>query len=369
MSRRLVQERILERMVEAARAEPVPTIDFDRMQALLRQKWIGQRSVRLGYRMRWRWASAVGTAVAFLAGGWYGHTHRQALPTSGKAGHLTAQVLDARALTIGQEFVAGREPLVVDYPGVAHLTLAPLGKAKLLAKGQYLTVGLDAGHIDAEVVPSQQRESFAVEAGSLRIAVHGTAFSVERQADSVVVAVAKGTVVVGPAGHPGNTTGALIEAPRSERFSIMLRPDSSPEPVRNGAAVNPVVSRPKGAVLPAADPSVGPQEEIRAHPEDKLIDRPSRVEQEAALDVVRAAAARCFAQAKGGDIARDSRVLVRVDTQLTITIAPSGAVVDASFAPPVPDAILECTRHEVGDFTTSPSNLGSVASRPIMLTR
>lgn len=369
MSKRLVQERILDRLVEAARAEPTPAIDFDQLQARLRQKWVGQRSVRPSYRVRWRWASAVGTGVAFLAGGWYGHSHHQSVTASGKGGHPTTQVLDGRALTIGQEFVAGREPLVVDYPGVAHWTLAPLGKAKLLAKGQYLTIGLDVGHIEAEVAPSHQRESFAVEAGPLRIAVHGTAFSVERQAGGVVVAVVKGTVVVGPAGHPGDTTGELIEAPRSERFSIMPHADSSPEPERNGTAPNPVVSRPKGATSAAAAPSLNPQEEPPTRPEAKLIDRPPRVEQEAALDVVRAAAARCFAQAKGNDNARDSHVLVRVDTQLTITIAPSGAVVDANFAPPVPEAILECTRHEVGDWTTSPSSLGSVASRPIMLTR
>ncbi len=368
MSNRPLTQRILDQLAESARSEPTPAIDFERMQAALRQQWIGRRVTERHRPVRWHWVSAVAVAVSFLVGGWYGHANHKSSTGLASESHSAMQAMDGRALAVGQELSADREPLVVNHPGIARWTLAPEGKARLASKGQYLTVRLDFGRVDAEVVPSAQPESFAVEAGTMRIAVHGTAFTVDKQADSVVVAVSKGTVVVGSLGQPGQTTGTVLHAPRTERFALVLSQDSSPSPKRDDSPPGPVASRPKAASTPPA-PTTRPPDDELAQTEPQQNDRPSRVEQEAALDAVRAAAARCFAQAKNNETAHDSHVVVRVDTQLTITIAPSGAIADAAFDPPVPDAILECTRHEIGDWSAARSKLGSSASRPIMLTR
>jgi hypothetical protein len=362
-------QHILEKLVEAARSEPTPAIDFERMQIELRQNWVGQRPREQRVPLRWHWASAAGVAVSFFMGGWYGHAHHQASLSAKSEVPQPLRVLDGRALAVGQEVRTGLDPLVINHPGVAQWTLAPEGMAKLSAKGQYLTVRLEVGRIDAEVIPSQQFESFAVEAGSLRIAVHGTTFAVQRQGDWVDVIVSAGRVVVGASGQPGNTSGAVLAAPARQRFPINPKQDSSEASQRNEPIPGPTPVRPKSsAPLPAASADK-PAEPSTTHGETKLNDRPSRVELEDALDVVRAAAARCFAQAKNNDAARDSHVIVRVDTQLTVGIAPSGSITEVSFAPPVPETISECTRHEISDWSTTPSNQGSVTSRPIMLTR
>ncbi len=368
MSNRPASQRILERLIETARSEPTPTIDFERMQLKLRQTWVGQRPNEQRFPLRWHWASAAAVAVSFFIGGWYGHAHHQTSVSSTSEMPYPLHVLDGRALAVGQELSSGLEPLLINHPGVAQWTLAPEGKARLSVKGQYLTVRLEVGRIDAEVIPSQQLESFAVEAGPLRIAVHGTTFAVEKHGDAVDVVVSAGSVVVGASGQPGNTSGTVLIAPGRQRFSINIKQESTDVSQHKETVPGPALVRPKTtAPLPTAPADTS--EQSTTHAESKLVERPSRVEQEEALDVVRAAAARCFAQAKNNDAARDSHVIVRVDTQLTVNIAPGGSIIDVSFDPPVPDTILQCTRHEISDWSTTPSNLGSVTSRPIMLTR
>ena len=63
-------------------------------------------------------------------------------------------------------------------------------------------------------------EAFAVEVGGTRVAVHGTAFSVKREGDRVLVDVVHGTVAVGPVGHVGATTGHLLVGPSRASFSL-----------------------------------------------------------------------------------------------------------------------------------------------------
>ena len=369
MSNRPLTQRTLDKLIESARSEPTLSIDFERMQVALRQAWIGRRATERHLPVRWHWVSAVAVAGSFLIGGWYGHASHMSLTSPDIASHRALHALDGRTLAIGQDLSAVRESLVVEHPGIARWSLAPGGKATLAAKGQYLTIRLNVGRIDAEVVPSRQPESFAVEAGSLRIAVHGTTFTVEKHAEFVVVSVRAGTVVVGFASQPGQTIGSLLDAPRTERFAIAPNQDRDPAAKHDESPPGPVPSRPKMAGTSSVSLAANASDESSAHVDTRLNDHPSRVEQEVALDAVRAAAEKCFTQAKNNEPTRDSHVVVQVDTQLTITIAPSGSIADASFAPPVPESILACTLREMSDWLTSPSKLGSSASRPIMLTR
>ena len=370
MSSRSKSQHVLDRLVAAARSEPMPAIDFDRLQAVVRKAWIARAIVPTRPKIHWRWASAAAVAVSFFVGGWYGHAHHQASTTPISANRAVVQPLDGRVLLVGQELDAEREPLVVNHPGVVTWTLAPEGIARIASKGGYLTVQLDAGHIDAEVIPSKQLESFAVETAGLRIAVHGTAFSVEKAGEFVDVSVSKGTVVVGPAGQPGRTQGTVLSAPQHQRFAVQQSPQAGPMPPRQQPPPGPVVARNRAAAaMPASSSNDGPSESASSRVEAPLLDRPARVELESALDAVRAATARCFAQAKESESTRDSHVTVRVETELSIAIAPSGKINEMSFAPPIPEAIAECTRREITDVATSRTKLGGLASRPIMLMR
>jgi hypothetical protein len=364
-----VQERMLDSMIDSARREPLPEIDVAMLEARLRRRWVGQSMKRPRRQLSWRWLSGPAVAVSVLAGGIA--VQRQHAHTALDPARLssTALNIDGNAWHVGRDIVAEDQPISVVHRNVARWVLAPHGRARIISQGPYLTVGLVMGRIGAEVVPSNRQESFAIETNSRRVAVHGTRFSVEHQFDGTVVDVLAGSVIVGSPGQPGQTTGTLMTAPQRLRFPLVEQKVSSP--FGNAARAAQDTPPRKQRNTPSAPAAANSNSvDLGVHRlVDRLPERQSLIEQETALDVVRAAAARCFAQAKTNDSGRESSVIVRVETQLSVTLAPSGSVQDASFSPPVPDEITDCVRHEIADWSTSPSQLGSTASRAIMLTK
>ena len=367
MTRQSFPERMLDSMIETARGQPLPEVDVASLEARLRRRWVGQSTKVRSRQVSWRWLSGLAVGLSVLAGGIAAQWYR--VHTNLDAARLSSTVLniDGNELRVGRDIVAEGQPVSVVHRNLARWVLAPHGRARIIAQGPYLTVGLDRGRIDAEVVPSRQRESFAIETDARRVAVHGTHFAVERQSTGTVVEVLVGSVIVGSPGQPGRTTGVLLTAPQRLRFPLVEQNASSPFGNVTAVVEDASPRRPKNT--PSAPAAANSNSmDLGAHRlVDKLPERPSLIEQETALDVVRAAAARCFAQAKTNDSIRESNVLVRVETRLTVTLAPIGSVQDASFSPPVPDEIMECARHEVADWSTSPSQSGSTASRAIIL--
>ncbi len=366
---------MLDSMVETARSEPLPEVDIAMLEARLRLRWVGQFAKEPRRQVNWRWLTGLAAALSVLAGGIAAQWHRAHLALVSAQIPSTVLIssnvlnINGDALLVGQDIVAEDQPISVVQRNVARWILAPHGRAKIIAQGRYLTVGLDMGRIDAEVVPSRQPESFAIETNARRVAVHGTRFSVELQPNGTEIQVLVGSVLVGSPGQPGRTTGTLITAPQRLRFPLVVQ--DRPGQLGDAADVfdNVAPRKPKISVsIPAAASATAPNPGAD-RPIDALPERPSRIEQEMALDVVRAAAARCFAQAKASDNGHDSNVSVRLETRLSVTIAPSGSLQNTSFSPPVPDEITECTRREIADWSTSRSQLGSSASRAIMLMR
>ncbi len=374
MSQRSKSEQVLKQLVSAARCEAEPRIDFERLAASVRSTLISQRVQRPRPQLHWKWLGATAVAISFCAGGWYGHSRHNQLESPVVSRSMAPRVIDGSTLPIDQELEAGREPLIVSHPGVARWTLNTGGKARLINKGAYLTVQLDEGSIEASVVPSAKLETFAIESGALRVAVHGTSFYVTKTIDSLDVVVSSGTVVVGPSGSPGQTTGTVMHAPARQKFtaSVAAIPQASALPVEPSDGASSARSKPsassvtQGAVTPSGVARVGGVSSAEVPVED----HPGRVAIEAALDTVRAAVAFCFADAKSNDLARDdSRVSVRVETRLTISVSPEGTLAAVAFAPPIPNTIVECARHRISDYSTTASKLGTTASRQIMLTR
>ncbi len=371
MSQRSNSEQVLRWLVTASRSAPEPAIDFETLHASVRRAWLAQRLERSRPSLHWRWVGAVAVAISFFIGGWYGHAHHQKTEPTVAGKPPLVPTIDGRALLLDQELEAGREPLTVNHPGVAKWTLGPGGRAKLVAKGRFLTVQLDTGSIEAEVVPSNQTETFAVESGALRVAVHGTAFAVAKTIDALDVVVSAGTVVVGPSGAPGQTVGSVLRAPARQRFTASVAPitpaSAAPDGVQE-ATVQSAHTKPQAASSAVPSSSVHGNS-LPAASADVVEEHPSPVAVETALDTVRGAVARCFADAQGSDPSRDSHVTVRVETYLTITLSPSGKLSDIAFTPPIPGDMVECARSAISDFSTSPSKLGSKAGRQIMLTR
>ena len=80
-----------------------------------------------------------------------------------------------------------------------------------------LVLALQAGAVEAQVVPVPNGEAFAVDVGRSRVAVHGTHLRVARVGEHVVVDLSEGVVSLGEAPRVGSTLGTLVTAPGARR--------------------------------------------------------------------------------------------------------------------------------------------------------
>jgi hypothetical protein len=128
---------------------------------------------------------------------------------------------------------------------------------------------LEQGSVMAQVSPQPAdaplAEALVIEAGGVRVAVHGTEFSVALNDHDVTVEVTRGSVAVGPVGHRGFTTGHLLVAPARAAFSLdggriarLLPPPTLPGGSRGPAALP--TSRPAAPVATStAEPAPSEQ--------------------------------------------------------------------------------------------------------------
>jgi hypothetical protein len=143
-------------------------------------------------------------------------------------------------------------------------------------------------------------EAFAVEVGGTRVAVHGTAFSVQIVDGQVVVDVEHGAVAVGPVGNAGTTTGHLLVGPSRGVFSL--------DGGRTARLLDrPAMETPAVAAASQAPDQVADRVVVAAAPADA-----DRAAEAPASDAV-AAAKREIARAHGGDHADHADHVDRVD--------------------------------------------------------
>lgn len=368
------EERVLEQLVAAARSDAANPAEFDQLESQLRARWAveSREHARSQAGVKWRASIAVAAAAAVLLGGLLTSKWHREHPVAKAPAAPSAVVMDAASqLRTGSVVTANDTPITVVHPGVATWTLAPHGKAAVLDSGRYLTISLYRGRIDAQVVPSQKAESFAIETRRWRVAVHGTTFSVQTTADSgIVVGVTSGSVVVGKPGQPGHTEGKLLGSAAQQLFTDEATAHEEfapPAQESESAAAAPGDSSKAAGVTPPSERTLAPGASPR-RAEAQLPETLSNVEKEAALDATRAATARCFAEQLSGAAAHDSNVVVHVETRVTLTIGADGRVQLLTFDPQVPSAVLDCARRELLTWSTGKSQRGAVASRAIMLT-
>lgn len=366
MKARSPEQRILDQLVRAARTDPMPNLDMAELEAQVRQRWLaeGERDrnrVRVWFA---RWVPLAFAAAIVLVAGIAAFSHLTSnKPLPPQASNV--QGITGDQLQVGQPIVTAALPLNVTHTGQATWTLFPRSRARIAALSPSLTLELETGRIDADVVPSTRAESFAIETRTHRIAVHGTRFSVEVDANELTVQVSSGAVLVTTRDQTGPQTRSLLSAPQRLRLRLQ-----EPAIVPSAIAPQPLTSAARNRPRPPptnVQPSAPSLDQVAAAKD--LPQQPTALELETALDLARAAAARCFAQAQSGDAESQSDVRVRVETQLTLAIAPSGIVQDLSFMPPVPSEIADCTRRETREWSANPSRLGATASRAIILTK
>jgi len=381
--------RALRQLVDELRDETPPPLDWDGME----QRLLGQIDLEARAR-RARpapWSSlvafaAAAAAVALLI------TRLGAAPAPGPTDPVTVVDLDqlpagqttegstsypVAALPAAAVVRSQDRPLRFTLPGVVTWELAPHSEVVVHSGSVPHLLTLQRGAVSAEVVPRHDTdrlvETFAIEAGTTRVAVHGTAFSVARHDDHLAVTVAHGTVALGPTGHRGITSRHLLTSPARARVSLRGGVLLSSPPVDSGpllarlpeppaptgqdplappplAATPAVPDSPDGAndaptapPSPQGDPAVADVPPSPPASENGAAEPPA-AELPPALDRNRAQALvlGCVrAAADGADTS--SKTKVTINSRVTVTASDAGTVGAVRFDPPLrPDLQQRC---------------------------
>ena len=372
-------EEALEQLILEVRAEAAPELDWDRVEArLMREPKTVARSAasELASRLRWP-AVALATAAAVFAVATRPQAPAAALPPKATA-QLARGPLNGDTLALGTRITAGNQAVVVEHQGRARWTLEPHATAFVSNAGELLTVQLVNGALSATVVPNTKPETFAVETGGTRVAVHGTAFRVERSADRVLVQVSEGTVAVEPTqthsdpsfllrrnsrgnfamdGRTGSVEGNASvvvgrTAPQSRREIAPLKP--APHPAKASAtAAEPVSAAPALAAEPVAVPA--PQV---VPPQPSISDIESGVS--SAIGLLNG----CFR-----DQTHSAGIRVSASTAMTLSVASEGTVQSVTFTPPLAPAVEDCAVLGLRTLTFARSVEGVTFTRLLELTR
>jgi len=318
-----------------------------------------------------RWAVAAGglavaAAIALVVG-----TSRQARSIDGAqvaveegAGTVAAVegggqlLVDGKSVGVGAALRMGD---VIEARG-AQATIERLGKLTLIfERGSKATVthvdgalvlALEAGAVEAQVVPVPSGEAFAVDVGHSRVAVHGTHLRVARVGEHVVVDLSEGVISLGEAPRIGSTLGSLLTAPAHAEFTtsdaegtLTLSHDPAVlrVPVSLGASTPVRAGLPSVALTPAAKAETG---EVRppvaatgpheGHPTTPVPHSVAAVEPSPEAAIASAVRA-CLAERPRAD-----NVTVVVSTTVRLALGPDGAVTSARFDPPVAPDVNVC---------------------------
>jgi hypothetical protein len=315
-----------------------------------------------------------------------------AASTLGAATGRPAAPLDAPLTFRGVWLAADTRPLAVRWPGRATCTLGTGTRAHVEPSSPAIVVRLEQGSLRAEVVPSPEAETFVVRVGETAVAVHGTAFTVERVGDRAVVEVEHGSVVIGSYARRGTAPRWLMLGPSRASFSLdgarvaafdgpAPRTGAGPvaavpreratqggraDPVSTGATDPAGPSAPVAAASRPAQAPLGSKHETAspangqpptpaalaasgaASPEGapadahaaELAESLSAEAARPALDALRVAIRGCLASVL--DAPSREGVKVSVQTTVHITVAPDGHVSFGRFDPPLGPKAQAC---------------------------
>jgi hypothetical protein len=383
------RERALAELTREAAETPMPELDWARIESrVLGACDIAPPSSKASAQKaapprRPSWVSSpwpIALAAAAVATLIYGTAEMRAprAPSGGSA-QLTLPSPPAgefSSLAVGEVAETGGAAAVYDRPGPVRLTLAPNSRSVVVANDFRegprggITLALARGSIHAAVTQHSDGEIFAVEVEQTRVAAHGTAYSVTREANRLVVDVAEGTVAIGPVGHRGATHGWLLTAPARAAFSLdgarqatwlEATPPVAVGSVREPTAVPalPVAqgsnARPPRPALPTTrgEPaSIAKNEESADSAERNAPtwgygvsasggDASDR--ETAAIATILRQLESCYEKQIGAGAVQFS-----VESSLLLTLTPSGAIREGVFTPPLSPTLMTCADKAIG---------------------
>lgn len=371
------EQEALDRLILEMRNEASPDLDWDRVEArLLREPKPVPQSAFAQVLGRLRLPAAGLVAVGAVAAAVL--MHRPAPVPGELVAKVSTQPLDGDHLAVGTHLTAGAHALVVKHAGRAQWTLEPHASASVTDVGEFLTLELVSGALSARVVPNPKPETFAVESGGTRVAVHGTAFRVERAGERVLVEVSEGTVAVEPKGshsspafllrrdsrgnfaldgHTGTVEGnasAVVQdgATRSRREVANNSAHAPlPRPAKSGAVPSPAGANPASA--PATNGAAA-----------TLPVQPSISDIEAGVSSAIVLMNGCF-----HDKTHSGGNRVSASTGVTLAVSPDGSVHSVTFAPPLAPAVEDCAVTGLRTLTFASSREGVTFTRVVELSR
>lgn len=376
---------LLNELVREARREPIPSIDWDRVEGRLFER-LEREPIRLASRSHSaRRVFAIAAAAAVLAAATSVVCRQRpdlcfaTAPAPG-AGLVTVDpahrdVITAAQLREGDRLESGPRSLSVRHEGVAAWELAPSSAVAVEKLGEAVRLSLESGAIRVEVAPGSEPDTFVVRAGDTFVSVHGTVFSVERRGSRVAVHVERGTVAVGGRSRRGSTSAWLMVAPSAGSFSLDGARDAEFSPASEVPPAGPPIALPSGepasgatAARPAggdgeaaADAASAPvsgmdkksgvdggavspapsSPAVQPAPEASIPEALTAAAARPVLERIAAGVADCHRRSMRPSRGDDS-VRVSVQTTVSISVAPEGNVVLGRFEPPLAPQVQQC---------------------------
>lgn len=265
----------------------------------------------------------------------------------------SATNVESATLTEGRRFVAGAAGTTVRQPGLVEWRLAPGSSAEVKALHPSVVIQLQAGTLYAEVQPSAAPESFVVEVGGLRVAVHGTVFSVVREGDDALVRVTEGVVSVGKLGQVPTT---LLRAPASARFAATgTRAGAHRQRKGNVSVVDAGVAPPAASSLEA----VVLDEQL------PLPKEPTFESVELGLAKTEDALGTCLRE----HAQNEGSVKLSLHTRVTLKVEADGSLGEYRFVPPLAPPMQACVDRNFASLRFSPSEVGALVIRDLEIER
>ncbi len=272
MSNKQPGSKALDRLVRESRqhlgTREAGALDWDRVErglfARIESEQARERSEMIAARSRHRvaWgagaaALAVAAAVALVVGKTRGPSLNEgaahATASDDAAGAVASIGQDATVmvsgkpaaigapLSLGDDVDARGGRVTFDRPGKVSWILESGSRTTVTHVQGALVLALQAGTVEAQVVPVASGEAFAVDVDGARIAVHGTHLRVARVMDHVTIDLTEGVISLGEAPRVGSTIGTLITAPAHAEFtstdlkgSLTVTHDRPRDPTRAG---------------------------------------------------------------------------------------------------------------------------------------
>jgi hypothetical protein len=368
------EQQALDRLILELREQPAPELDWQRMEARLREEPRPEAaSAAASFWSRVRWPALGLVAAAALSAVVVGH-HPTAISAPAPrrpVATLAHEPVNGDQLALGTHLTAGNEPLVVDHSGRARWTLEPHATAVLTNAGEFLTLQLETGALSAQVVPNPKPETFAVEVGDARVAVHGTAFRVERVGDRLLVSVTEGTVAVEAKGTHSAPSFLLR---RGSRGNFALDGHSGSVEGNASAVVTSHAAQSRREVVlapPVSAPHATGAIETGAKPTSAAVALPAALPQQPAISNIESGVSaavvlmnRCF-----HDRTRSNGIRVSASTGLTLSVGADGAIKSVTFEPPLAPAVEECAVAGLRSLTFTRSVEGVTFTRILEVSR